>query len=318
MRIAVAFLLITLASLTVFGQGTPTLRLETEVPGLPSELFYGNLKVKPLRLRPGTNIPITINDSDFFVHIHYVDFLSRLPDPPGFGFWDNEIRSCGTDASCIEIKRINVSAAFFLSIEFQNTGFLVYRIHKAAFGDLPGKPVPVRREVFMPDTRSISNGLIVGVQGWEQLLENNKTAFTLAFVQRAQFLADYQLGMSADAFVTKLDERAFGQPGQGVLSSSEKATIVAALSLGPNDPARRAAAVRAVAENSNLQQREFNKGFVLMQYFGYLRRNPDSLPDTNFGGFNFWLDKLNQFNGNFIQAEMVKAFITSIEYGQRF
>lgn len=318
MRIAVVFLLITLASSIAFGQGTPTLRLETEVPGLPSELFYGDLKVKPLRLRPGTTIPITISDADFFVHTHYVDFLSRLPEPDGFRFWENEILQCGTNAACIEVKRINVSAAFFLSIEFENTGFLVYRIHKAAFGDLPGKPVPIRRETFMPDMRSISNGLIVGRIGWEQLLENNKVAFTQAFVQRPAFLAEYPNGMSADAFVTKLDERAFGQAGQGVLSSSEKAAIVAALSLGPNDPARRAVALRAVAENSNLHQREFRKAFVLMQYFGYLRRNPDDAPDTGFGGFNFWLSKLNEFNGNFIQAEMVKAFITSIEYGQRF
>lgn len=313
MRLVVAFLVLTLASLTVFGQGTPTLRLETEVPGLPSELFYGNLKVKPVRLRPGTNIPITINDSDFFVHTHYVDFLSRLPDPAGFGFWDNEIRSCGTDPACIEIKRINVSAAFFISIEFQNTGFLVYRIHKSAFGNLTGKPVPVTREVFMPDTRNIANGIVVGQAGWEQAIENNKVAFTQAFVQRPEFLAAFPNTMTAAQFVDKLDMNA----GM-VLNSSERQQIITDLSLGPTDSVRRAAALRAVSENSNLQQREFNNAFVLMQYFGYLRRNPDGAPDTNFDGYNFWLTKLNQFSGNFVQAEMVKAFITSIEYGQRF
>lgn len=313
MRIAVAFLLVTLAASTVLGQGTPTLRLETEVPGLPSELFYGDIKVKPLRLRPGTNIPVTIDDSDFFVHTHYIDFLSRMPEPAGLTFWDNEIRQCGTNPACIEVKRINVSAAFFLSIEFQNTGYLVYRIHKSAFGDLPGKPVPIRREIFMPDTRNIANGIVVGQPGWEQALNNNKAAFTLAFVQRPEFLAAYPNTMTADQFVTKLDTNA-----GLVLSSSEKSAIVAALSLGPTDFARRADALRAVAENANLQQREFNKAFVLMQYFGYLRRNPDNAPDTGFGGFNFWLNKLNEFNGNFIQAEMVKAFITSLEYRNRF
>jgi len=76
--------------------------------------------------------------------------------------------------------------------------------------------------------------------------------------------------------------------------------------------------VRSVAEDSDLRTAEFNKGFVLMQYFGYLRRNPDDAPDTNFDAYNFWLAKLNQFNGNFINAEMVKAFIQSIEYRQRF
>jgi hypothetical protein len=312
MRIAVVFLLVTLAGSIALGQGTPTLRIETEVPGLPSDLFYGDIKVKPLRLRPGTNIPITIDDSDFFVHTHYVDFLSRMPDPAGFSFWDNEIRQCGTNATCIDVKRINVSAAFFLSIEFQNTGFLVYRIHKAAFGDLTGKPVPVRRQTFMPDTRNIANGIIVGTPGWEQALNNNKAAFTLAFVQRPEFQAAYPNTMTADQYVTKLDTNA-----GLVLSSSEKAAIVAGLSQ-PSDFAQRANALRAVAENANLQQREFNKAFVLMQYFGYLKRNPDDSPDTGFGGFNFWLDKLNQFNGNFIQAEMVKAFITSIEYRNRF
>ncbi|HET9787479.1 MAG TPA: hypothetical protein VFP47_10115, partial [Pyrinomonadaceae bacterium] len=63
---------------------------------------------------------------------------------------------------------------------------------------------------------------------------------------------------------------------------------------------------------------QFNKAFVLMQYFGYLRRNPNDSPDSDFSGFNFWLGKLNQFNGNFVDAEMVKAFITSGEYAQRF
>ena len=61
-----------------------------------------------------------------------------------------------------------------------------------------------------------------------------------------------------------------------------------------------------------------NRGFVQMQYFGYLRRNPNDPPDGNFNGYNFWLNKLNQFNGNFLDAEMVKAFLSSTEYRNRF
>ena len=57
---------------------------------------------------------------------------------------------------------------------------------------------------------------------------------------------------------------------------------------------------------------------MLAQYFGYLRRNPDDPPDTNFNGFNFWLNKLNQFGGDFRAAEMVRAFLSSTEYRQRF
>src|ERR1051326_1799424 len=122
MRFFFATLLVAFAAVASFAQSPPTLRIVTEAPNLPSELFYGDIKVKPLRLRPGTNIPITINDADFYVTQQYVDFLSRFPDQNGFNFWQNEITSCAANAQCVEVKRVNVSAAFFLSIEFQETG----------------------------------------------------------------------------------------------------------------------------------------------------------------------------------------------------
>jgi hypothetical protein len=73
-----------------------------------------------------------------------------------------------------------------------------------------------------------------------------------------------------------------------------------------------------VVESGTLHNHEFNNAFVLQQYFGYLKRNPNEGPDTNFDGYSFWLGKLNQFHGNFVQAEMVKAFISSTEYRTRF
>jgi hypothetical protein len=87
-----------------------------------------------------------------------------------------------------------------------------------------------------------------------------------------------------------------------------------------SDGAARARSLRKVAENSTLNAQEKNRAFVLMQYFGYLRRNPYDPPEQtlDFQGYNFWLDKLNQFGGNFVSAEMVKAFINSSEYRQRF
>ena len=87
-----------------------------------------------------------------------------------------------------------------------------------------------------------------------------------------------------------------------------------------SDVPARARAVRDIAENPTLIQQERNSAFVLMQYFGYLRRNPFDPPEQtlDYQGYNFWLGKLNQFGGNFINAEMVKAFITSSEYRQRF
>lgn len=313
MKLFLATLLLAFAAVVSFAQSPPTLRIVTETPNLPSELFYGDIKVKPVRLRPGTNIPITINDADFYVTQQYVDFLSRFPDQNGFTFWTNDITNCGANTSCVDVKRVNVSAAFFLSIEFQETGYLVYKMYEAGFGNLAGKPVPVRREDFMPDTRTIGNGVVVGAPGWENTLNNNKNAFALAFVQRPAFQTAFPANMTAQQFVDKLDTNA----GM-VLTSSEKTTLVGVLGATPADPTKRASVLRSVAENANLTQRDFNKAFVLMQYFGYLRRNPDDAPDGNFNGYNFWLTKLNQFNGNFVDAEMVRAFIVSGEYLNRF
>nr|MDQ3805562.1 hypothetical protein [Acidobacteriota bacterium] len=101
----------------------------------------------------------------------------------------------------------------------------------------------------------------------------------------------------------------------GVLSPSERAQLASDLSAGVKT---RAQVLRAVAEDSDTARLEFNKAFVLMQYFGYLRRNPHDPPDTDFNGYFFWLAKLNQFDGNFVQAEMVRAFLLSIEYRRRF
>src|SRR6185369_7543242 len=87
---------------------------------------------------------------------------------------------------------------------------------------------------------------------------------------------------------------------------------------GSGDTAGRAAALRLIADSSLFQGQEFNGAFVLMQYFGYLQRDPDAAPNTDFSGYNFWLGKLNQFGGNYIEAEMVKAFTSSTEYRSRF
>jgi len=259
-----------------------------------------------------------IDEAGFFVRQHYVDFLNREPDADGLAFWKNQITQCGSDAACIELKRINVSAAFFLSIEFQETGYLVYRVYKSGFGNLTnpaGAPGPVAFTAFLRDTQQIGQGVQVGIGNWQQQLETNKQAYALAFVQRTDFLAAFPNSLTADQFVTQLNNNA-----GGVLSTSEKAGLVTALGTTPADIAKRASVLRSVAEDQDLKNAEKNKAFVLMQYFGYLRRNPNDPPEPglNFNGYNFWLGKLNQFNGNFVDADMVKSFLVSTEYRQRF
>jgi Tol biopolymer transport system component len=287
------------------GSGTAKITNTNKGAGTPS---WQALSVTPPPPNP-------TDDAAFFIRQHYLDFLNREPDAAGFAFWADEVVSCGADQSCIAAKRINVSAAFFLSIEFQQTGYLVYRIYKAAYGDLPGTPVPVRLNELLPDTKQIGQSVIVGQPGWEQVLENNKQAFTSEFVQRSRFTSAFPMSLTSTEFVDQLFLNAGVTPSKTDRTEAINAFGGAHTSA---DNAARAHALQRVAENPALVQQEFNRAFVLMQYFGYLRRNPNDLPDSNFDGYYFWLNKLDQFNGNYINAEMVKAFIVSIEYRQRF
>jgi uncharacterized protein (TIGR03437 family) len=263
----------------------------------------------------GSPAPNPIVTTDFFVRQQYLDFLNRQPDTAGLAFWTNQITSCGTDQACLEVKRINVSGAFFLSIEFQQTGYLVYRTYKAAYGNISSTaPVPLRLSEFLPDTRQIGHDVIVNATGWEALLESNKQAFFSDFVQRSRFTSAFSSGLTAQQFVDQL----YVNAGLAPASGANRTAAINELGSAPADSAARARALRLVAEDPMLSQQEFNRAFVLMQYFGYLQRDPNTGPDADYSGYNFWLGKLNQFNGNFVNAEMVKAFITSTEYKQRF
>ena len=257
-----------------------------------------------------------IDDPQFFVVQHYRDFLNREPDASGLAFWVNEITSCGGDAQCIENKRVNVSAAFFLSIEFQETGYLVYKFYKAAYGNLPGAPVPVRFNELVPDTQQIGQGVIVGVGDWALKLENNKKTYADQFGARSSLATVLPTSLTPAQFVDALylNSEVTSPP------ASERTAAINEFGGAANtaDTAARGRALQRVAENATLGQQELRRAFVLMQYFGYLRRNPNDPPDTDHAGYHFWLDKLNAFNGNFVNAEMVKAFLVSIEYRQRF
>jgi hypothetical protein len=424
---------------------------------------------EPVAVVPGpTSNPI--DDTTFFVRQHYLDFLNREPDAPGLAFWINTIDSCGADAQCREVKRINASAAFFLSIEFQKTGQEAYMTHRAAFGSLPtgfsAPGVPVLYGTFERDTQALQKDFVFGQPGADAQLEANTQAYFNDFVTRPEFVNKYpgtltnaqyvdnllaSAGMSPSNFVVNLTNSQENPPTNPTLSGGARrpasygtatfslngaqtamtftatvnnldftgsqtadtndnltnAHIHAGPSVAPgvngpvvwgffgapfndnnpndvvNTPAAsgvggtisgkwdtpegnnttltaqlsnilagrayinfhttqfgggeirgnfpemtvfrdslvnglngatetRATVLRKVAESPFLNQREFNAAFVLTEYFGYLRRDPDT------AGFTFWLDKLNSFNGSFINAEMVKAFITSNEYRQRF
>lgn len=330
------FLVVIFAFGGVLAQTPPTLRIVTETPGLPSELFYGDVKVKPLRLRPGTNTPITIDDADFFAAQHYIDFLRRFPDAPGWAHWTGEITECSniarrlpgeTEDKCVDRKRTNTSGAFVLSPEFQNIGGFVIRVYWGTLGKLeraqcPGVPQnlpascrPLYSE-YLVDVAEVNKGIVVNDALVPDVINANKRAFVTKFLTRPDFQAAYPASMTATQFVDKLAQTT----GVPLSSADRSALITEAATNRANvvfkmvEGTKTAANGELIFETSYGQQfynKEFDPMFVFMEYIGYLRRNPDQ------DGFNHWLGKLRQF-GNFVDAEMVRAFIVSPEYRARF
>jgi subtilisin family serine protease len=240
--------------------------------------------------------PNPIDDSRAFIRQQYLDFLNREPDPGGWDFWTSQITGCGSDPICTHNRRIDVSAAFFIELEFQVTGYVVYRMHRAAFGTFPGGPTRANISFaqFIAD-----RSLIVAGPG----LPQSTIDFANAFMQRPAFLTVYPNNMSNADFVNTLFDKANLTP-----FTTERQQQIDAMN---NSGKTRAQVLLDVIEIPTFKTREHDPAFVLMQYFGYLRRDPDQ------GGYDFWLNVLNtQVPGNF--RGMVCAFLTSAEYQRRF
>jgi len=223
----------------------------------------------------------------FFVNQQYLDFLDRQPDLGGLGYWTNQITQCGASLSCLNAQRINVSAAFFIEAEFQQTGRFVYRLFKGALGRQP------LYAEFVSDRAQVVGG---------PDLAGNKTALLNEFVQRAEFKQVFPDSFGNAQFVNTLFDTAGLSP-----FIAERQQQIDAMNAGKT----RAQVVGDVIEIQAFKDREYNASFVLMQYFGYLRRDADP------AGYSFWLDVLNNREPNNYHA-MVCAFITSTEYQLRF
>ncbi|OLE52491.1 MAG: TIGR03118 family protein [Acidobacteria bacterium 13_1_20CM_3_53_8] len=234
-----------------------------------------------------------IDEASYFVRQNYRDFLNREPDSGGLSFWTGQISTvCGADARCISRRRVDVSAAFFFSQEFQQTAFYVYRVRKAALGVQPTYSQFVDDHNQLPTTS-----------------DADKRAFTESFVQRGDFLAAYPTSLSGSDFIDKLILTI--KNNSGVDLTSKKPELANEYIQEVTQTASRARVLRKIIEYPEFVNAEFNPAFVLVEYFDYLRRDPDT------GGYNFWLNVLNtQVPGNF--RSMVCAFETSAEYQQRF
>jgi hypothetical protein len=283
-----------------------------------------------------------IDTRDFFVRQQYRDFLNRDPDAPGFAFWNGEydrrVNACNSITNttergrCVIRARASISLAFFLSVEFQQTGYLVYRAYDVAFARL-GTPRPARgqpvsqvaltfRDEYLFDTQTIARGIVANNAIDQTRLEANTLEFFRRFVQRPGFVARYAVSQTGNEFINALLASA-----DVVVTDAVRAELLTLFSTGGVEG--RALALRRVADLDVVFQREFNRAFVIQEYFGYLRRDPD------IAGYNFWLNKLdgvstsamiNRQNvpsdpeaiGRILRAEMIEAFIISLEYQQRF
>ncbi len=259
--------------------------------GNPSRVSF-EIENNDVRHENETENPI--DDHGDFVRQHYHDFLNREPDAGGLAFWRKAIDDCGTDAPCLDRAQINVSAAFFISREFQNTGFVVYKMEKVAFN---------RRSQyanFLPQVQKISRDMI------EQNVETSRRQFADDVVERPEFHTKYD-ALTNDQFVDQLYRNAEITP-----DSATRNQQITDLNTGRR---KRGDVLRDIVENNQqLTEREYNKAFVLMQYFGYLRRDSDE------AGYQFWVRILEGTAGNERNnyPGMVQAFIKAIEYRDRF
>jgi metallopeptidase family M12-like protein/pre-peptidase/uncharacterized protein DUF4214 len=236
-----------------------------------------------------------LEDPSFFVSQHYRDFLGREPDAGGLAYWTNEITQCGNDPLCIKTRRVGVSAAFFVELEFQRTGSFVYRLYKGGLARRPS------HQEFNSDRAQVVEG---------PNLEATKQALGLAFVQRNEFVQKYASATTAEQFVTQLTDSIFVSSGVP-FSQAQRSALINTYNTGADINQSRAFASREAIDNAAFISAEYNKAFVLMQYFGYLQRDIDQ------GGYDFWLGIVNNPSvANY--HSMVCAFITSQEYQQRF
>ncbi len=231
-----------------------------------------------------------MNQTPFFVRQHYIDFLGREPDAGGYTGWQSILNNCppsGKDANGNYCDRIEVSAGFFRSPEFQERGYFVYRF-SSAVGKIP------LYEGFMPDFAKVSGFLSA------QQLEDNKVAFINEFMARGDFLTKYGALTNPTAYVDALLQTV------GLPTHPGRAGWIAGLT---NSSLTRAQVLRALVESGEVYQKYYTEAFVIMQYFGYLRRSADA-------SYLNWIQTMNSTGGDY--RTMIDGFLNSAEYRNRF
>ena len=291
-------------SLEQFGAAFPVISFTVSVAGhapfgdysLRLQLNSGEVAYVPggITVDPGVNSSFAnlTDDPRFFVSQHYHDLLGREPDEEGLQYWVGRLEQCQSDVECLRVRRTEVSAAFFLDTEFQAIGSFIYRLYQTALGRQP------TFAEFMRDRKQLLTK--------RGDLETGKRILASILVRRQEFLQKYPSNLRSPQFVDALLS-AISHPDL----SSERTNLIA---LDDGTIAGRAAIVNSIADHASFVKTQATRAFVLMYYFGYLRRAPDD------GAYNFWLNILNAEVAANTAAypALVCAFINSVEYQSRF
>lgn len=230
-----------------------------------------------------------IDDARFFVRAQYLEFLRREPEAAGWDYWTSEIKRCGSDSKCTSEQRGKVAYAFFAGEEFQSTAFFIYYLYKATLGRAP------TYQEFTADRAKLPAG---------SDLKAAQKAFTEAWIRRPQFTRLYPSGLTSEQLVDLLIRNI--NVTSGIVLNDLRPHLLAQF----GSQASRAKIVQALAEEDLFVRNESDRALVFMQYFGYLKRDPDE------AGVSFWLDQIAKKHGDYHQ--IVGSFIDSKEYRAEF
>lgn len=261
------------------------------------------VQMQDVTVAPPCSSANLIDCPEFFVHQHYYDFLNRHPEESGLNAWRSVLNNCASgDLVCQHEQRLTTSAGFFGSPEFQLKGYFVFRFYRVAFGRLP-------------QYHEVSNDMWNVSGETPDQVYARKAAFANSFVQRNEF-ADLYNGLSNTGYVATLMNKyglsSITTPDPAQPNGDAKVTLTQSQLVALLDTLQltRAQILRAIADSDQIFQSEYNRAFVAMQYYGYLRRTPEEV------GYNMWLNYLDNHPGDF--REMVRGFVDSPEYRSRF
>jgi hypothetical protein len=238
--------------------------------------------------------PNPLTDSNFFVRQQYVDFLGRAPEQEGFEAWVRTLVNCQPgDKSCDDVQ---VSSGFYRSQEFSGRGYFVYRLYDATLGRAP------HYDEFMNGMSRLSE--LTATLSFDAA----KAQLTRELMTRPEFASRYgglEDSARAEDFVTSL-ERASG------VAVSNHAQLVSDRRSGASKPED---TVRGFVETPEVHERFYIRGFVAMQYFGYLRREPEA------DGFKAWVDTITYGLNGATPGDyrvLINGFVHAQEYRDRF